>query len=189
MHVFECLSVCACACVRACVCLRVYVNVFMINLGNIYLLYCIYPNSVTDVILLFSPVLTYKHSHVRSNDFHIHLNMNAHRLSLSNTHFLPLYALLFTLLLFPSRLHSSVFLYPTLLYLFITSPSLFCPLISPPSTPLILTYPHVQTYAYLRVLTGAGWNQITDPVTFIPFWYNDDTGEANYARPKIIEER
>lgn len=54
--------------------------------------------------------------------------------------------------------------------------------------PLILTSP-LPTYTYPRVLTGAGWNQITDPVTFIPFWYNDDTGEANYARPKIIEER
>lgn len=43
--------------------------------------------------------------------------------------------------------------------------------------------------SYPRVLTGAGWNQIIDPLTFVPFWYNDDTGEACYARPKIIEER
>jgi hypothetical protein len=44
-------------------------------------------------------------------------------------------------------------------------------------------------FPHRRVLTGAGWSQIIDPVTFIPFWYNDDTGEANYATPKIVEER
>jgi hypothetical protein len=44
-------------------------------------------------------------------------------------------------------------------------------------------------FPHPRVLTGAGWSQIIDPVTFIPFWYNDDTGEANYATPKIVEER
>ena len=40
-----------------------------------------------------------------------------------------------------------------------------------------------------RLLTGAGWSLVIDPVSSVPFWYNDDTGEANYARPKIIEER
>jgi hypothetical protein len=48
---------------------------------------------------------------------------------------------------------------------------------------LYVPFPHP------RVLTGAGWSQIIDPLTFIPFWYNDDTGEANYATPKIVEER
>lgn len=45
------------------------------------------------------------------------------------------------------------------------------------------------SHLHFRVLTGAGWSQIIDPLTFIPFWYNDDTGEANYATPKIVEER
>lgn len=40
-----------------------------------------------------------------------------------------------------------------------------------------------------RLLTGAGWSLIIDPLTSVPFWYNDDTGEASYGRPKIIEER
>jgi hypothetical protein len=40
-----------------------------------------------------------------------------------------------------------------------------------------------------RLLTGDAWSLVVDPVTFIPFWYNDDTGEAQYGRPKVIEER
>ena len=40
-----------------------------------------------------------------------------------------------------------------------------------------------------RVLTGAGWSLVIDPLTRIPFWYNDDTGEASYGRPKPVEER
>ena len=40
-----------------------------------------------------------------------------------------------------------------------------------------------------RMLTGAGWKQVVDPVTNAPFWLNSDTGEASYARPKIVEER
>ena len=36
-----------------------------------------------------------------------------------------------------------------------------------------------------RKLTGAGWSFIIDELTRVPFWYNEDTGEASYARPKV----
>lgn len=39
----------------------------------------------------------------------------------------------------------------------------------------------------LRQLTGEGWSQIIDEVSGIPFWYNEDTGEASYAQPEIIK--
>ena len=153
---------------------------------------CIGPNSVTEVIFLFSSALTYTHNHVQSHDLHIHLNMNALTQSLTTIYFFPLYARVFPLLLFPSTFlfYPPILSSPLLSYPIQTpSSSSSLSLWSPLSSPLILTQPHVFTYTHPRVLTGAGWNQITDPVTFIPFWYNDDTGEANYARPKIIEER
>lgn len=39
-----------------------------------------------------------------------------------------------------------------------------------------------------RKLTGAGWSLVVDDLTQVPFWYNEDTGEASYAQPKIIYE-
>ena len=53
----------------------------------------------------------------------------------------------------------------------------------------IIIFPCIFFHPYDRILTGAGWSLVIDPLTSVPFWYNDDTGEANYARPKIIEER
>ncbi len=40
-----------------------------------------------------------------------------------------------------------------------------------------------------RKLTGDCWSQVFDQVTGFPFWYNEDTGEASYAQPKVITER
>ena len=41
----------------------------------------------------------------------------------------------------------------------------------------------------VRLLTGAGWNLCIDSLTKIPFWYDNDTGSASYAIPKIIQEQ
>jgi hypothetical protein len=40
-----------------------------------------------------------------------------------------------------------------------------------------------------RMLTGEGWILKIDSITNAPFWYNNDTGEASYRKPNIIEER
>lgn len=41
----------------------------------------------------------------------------------------------------------------------------------------------------LRQLTGDGWSQYVDEVTGIPFWYNEDTGEASYGQPEVIKRQ
>jgi superfamily II DNA/RNA helicase len=41
----------------------------------------------------------------------------------------------------------------------------------------------------LRQLTGEGWSHIIDEVTGIPFWYNEDTGEASYGQPDVIKKQ
>ena len=40
-----------------------------------------------------------------------------------------------------------------------------------------------------RIMTGAGWSQVIDQVTGVPFWYNNDTGEASYSIPKVRREQ
>ena len=40
-----------------------------------------------------------------------------------------------------------------------------------------------------RVMTGEGWSIVIDPVSNVPFWYNDDTGDASYATPKVVADR
>ena len=40
-----------------------------------------------------------------------------------------------------------------------------------------------------RIMTGAGWSQVVDQVTGVPFWYNNDTGEASYSIPKVRREQ
>jgi superfamily II DNA/RNA helicase len=40
-----------------------------------------------------------------------------------------------------------------------------------------------------RKMTGEAWELVIDPVTRVPFWYNDDTGAASYAVPEIIQQR
>jgi SNF2 family DNA or RNA helicase len=40
-----------------------------------------------------------------------------------------------------------------------------------------------------RVLTGAGWELRADQRTGLLFWYNTDTGEIRYNKPRVIEER
>jgi hypothetical protein len=39
-----------------------------------------------------------------------------------------------------------------------------------------------------RQLIGAGWSLVIDPITQIPFWYDEDTGQASYSTPKVIEQ-
>lgn len=41
----------------------------------------------------------------------------------------------------------------------------------------------------LRQLTGEGWSHIIDEVSGIPFWYNEDTGEASYGQPDVIKKQ
>lgn len=41
----------------------------------------------------------------------------------------------------------------------------------------------------LRKMTGAAWGLVIDPVTHIPWWFNEDTGSASYAQPTIVAER
>jgi superfamily II DNA/RNA helicase len=41
----------------------------------------------------------------------------------------------------------------------------------------------------LRQLTGEGWSHIIDEVTGVPFWYNEDTGEASYGQPDVIKKQ
>ena len=38
-----------------------------------------------------------------------------------------------------------------------------------------------------RILSGAGWSQVVDSLSGIPFWWNQDTGQALYERPAIVE--
>jgi superfamily II DNA/RNA helicase len=40
-----------------------------------------------------------------------------------------------------------------------------------------------------RQLTGEGWSHIIDELTGIPFWYNEDTGEASYGQPDVIKKQ
>lgn len=40
-----------------------------------------------------------------------------------------------------------------------------------------------------RIMTGEGWSLVIDPATKVPFWYNEDTGEASYAMPDIIQAK
>lgn len=40
-----------------------------------------------------------------------------------------------------------------------------------------------------RLLTGEAWAEIVDPVTQLPFWYNEDTGDASYGPPPIVIEQ
>lgn len=40
-----------------------------------------------------------------------------------------------------------------------------------------------------RRLTGAGWKLYIDHVTNVPFWYNEDTAQACYGKPKVIDEQ
>jgi hypothetical protein len=40
-----------------------------------------------------------------------------------------------------------------------------------------------------RQLTGEGWSHIIDELTGIPFWYNEDTGEASYGQPEVIKRQ
>lgn len=37
-----------------------------------------------------------------------------------------------------------------------------------------------------RLMTGEAWAEIIDPVTQMPFWYNEDTGDASYGAPPIV---
>jgi len=40
----------------------------------------------------------------------------------------------------------------------------------------------------MRKMTGEAWIYTVDEITRVPYWYNEDTGEACYGRPKIIIE-
>lgn len=40
-----------------------------------------------------------------------------------------------------------------------------------------------------RIMTGESWAVYVDAITSFPFWYNNDTGEASYSKPKVIEEK
>ena len=40
-----------------------------------------------------------------------------------------------------------------------------------------------------RILTGAGWDLVSDSRTGYLFWYNKDTGESRWQKPQIVEER
>lgn len=40
-----------------------------------------------------------------------------------------------------------------------------------------------------RQITGEGWVHHLDELTGAPFWYNEDTGEASYGKPAIIQKR
>jgi hypothetical protein len=48
---------------------------------------------------------------------------------------------------------------------------------------------HRKREARRRVLTGEAWAEIVDPVTQMPFWYNEDTGDASYGTPAIVVEQ
>lgn len=41
----------------------------------------------------------------------------------------------------------------------------------------------------VRKMTGDAWSFVIDEVTRVPYWYNEDTGEACYGRPKVIAEK
>jgi hypothetical protein len=40
-----------------------------------------------------------------------------------------------------------------------------------------------------RQITGEAWMHYIDELTGAPFWYNEDTGEASYGKPAIIQKR
>jgi hypothetical protein len=40
-----------------------------------------------------------------------------------------------------------------------------------------------------RLITGEAWQEVVDAVTQIPFWYNEDTGDASYNVPPVILEQ
>lgn len=40
-----------------------------------------------------------------------------------------------------------------------------------------------------RKLTGDAWSLIVDPVTKAPFWFNEDTNEASYSRPRVLSDQ
>lgn len=40
-----------------------------------------------------------------------------------------------------------------------------------------------------RKMTGDSWSHVVDELTGVPFWYNEDTGEACYAQPQVITDK
>lgn len=41
----------------------------------------------------------------------------------------------------------------------------------------------------MRKMTGDAWVYTIDEITRVPYWYNEDTGEACYGRPKVIVDK
>lgn len=45
---------------------------------------------------------------------------------------------------------------------------------------------HLRSEQRRRQLTGSNWARRVDGATGYPFWYNTDTGESQWEKPKVL---